>query len=99
MSVERLYYWLVIRDPDSGRPILIAGGNTEDEARQKGLEMLANLDFEIKGLRTRNLQRASAMIRGVRLEETHSLRSARQRIGHDRSLDRLQRRRQERRQY
>ena len=90
--MERLYYWLVARDPDTGRPFLIAGGDTEDQARQKGLECLQGIDFNIRGLHTRDMARASQIIRGKRLEETHSLTAAKQRLGHERSLARLHRR-------
>jgi len=88
---RRKYYWLVCQS-DDGKVFLIAGGRTEEEARQKGLEMLSGIDFEIRGLPTTNLQSASAMVRGKRLEDTHSLNRARQRLGHDRSLDRYKRR-------
>ena len=90
---RRKYYWLMCKDPDTGKPFLIAGGNTEEEARQKGLDMLGGIDFEIRALPTRNLSTASAMIRGKRLEDTHSLKKASERLGHERSLRRLQRRR------
>lgn len=87
------YYWLIAKDPDTGKIFLIAGGRHEEEARQKGLEMLAGIDFEIRALPTIDLQTASAMVRGKRLEATQSLREAKQRLGHDRSLERYKRRR------
>jgi len=87
------YYWLVAKDPDTGKPFLIAGGNTEEDARAKGIDMLSGIDFEIRSLPTRNLSRASSMIRGKRLEDTHDLRSAKERLGHERSADRMVRRR------
>jgi hypothetical protein len=87
------YYWLLCTDPDTHKPFLIGGGNTEDECRSKGLEMLAGIDFEIRRLPTRNLARASSLIRGVRLEDTHSLHKASEKLGHDRSLSRMKRRR------
>ena len=90
---RRKYYWLITRDPETGKPFLIAGGNTEQECREKGLEMLGGLDFEIRGLYTRNLARASSMVRGERLEDTHSLKTASERIGHERSLNRYMKRR------
>lgn len=90
---ERTFYWLLCKDPEDGNPFLIKGGNTEQEARQKGLEMLGGLDFEVRGLRTTNLGTASAMIRGTRLEDTHDLHRSRQRLGHDRSLRRFLQRR------
>lgn len=92
-KVNRYHYWLVCNDPDSGKPYLIYGGQTEEEARQKGLEMLSGVDFEIKRLPTRNLQRASSLLKGNRLEQSHSLREASKRLGHDKSLNRLRRRR------
>ena len=88
---RRKYYWLICQDSDTGKVFLIAGGRTEDEARQKGLEMLAGIDFEIRGLPTTNLQSASAMVRGKRLEDTHSLHRAKERLGHDKSLERYKR--------
>lgn len=82
---------MLARDPDTGRPFLIAGGATEEDARQKGLECLSGIDFEIRALYTRNLAKASQIIRGKRLEDTRSLRQAKQRIGHERSLRRMRR--------
>jgi len=87
------YWWIICQDPDSGKPFLIAGGDTELEARQKGMEMLGGIDFEVKDLPTRNLARASSIIRGGRLEDTHSLRTAKEKLGHDRSVRRMMRRR------
>ena len=89
MSDRRYYYWLATRD-ENGKPYLIFGGINEEEARQKGLDMLGGLDFEIKRYPTRDLATASAFYRGVRLEETHSLSKAGRRIGHDKSLKRRQ---------
>lgn len=68
------------------------GGRTEDDARQKGLDILGGVDFEVKMYPTLNLAAASSMHKGKRLEDTHSLGKASQRLGHDRSLRRKQRR-------
>ena len=81
------FYWLVAQE--NGRPYLIYGGQSEEEARQKGLELLCGLNFEIKRLPTRNLQKASSLLKGNRLEETHSLKKASQRLGHNKSIKRL----------
>lgn len=91
-ETRRKYYWILAKDPETGRPFLIAGGETEEEARSKGLECLSGVDFEIRGLYTRNLARASQIIRGKRLEETQSLHQAKRRFGHERSLGRIKRR-------
>ena len=84
------HYWLVCSD--EGKPYLVYGGRTEDEARQKGLDILGGVDFEVKMYPTSNLAAASSMHKGKRLEDTHSLGKASQRLGHDRSLRRDQRR-------
>ena len=91
MKTERTsyHYWLYTKD-ETGKPYLIYGGLTEEAARQKGFEMLAGLDFDIKRLPTRNLQRASSLLKGGRLEKTHSLKKATERLGHNRSLKRQQ---------
>ena len=92
------YFWLVALDPETSRPYLIAGGRTEDEARQKGLEMLAGIDFQIRKLPTRNLARASSLMKGNRLEKTRSLHKAAERIGHERTLRRRQQKRRQQQQ-
>lgn len=91
---RRKYYWLICQDPETSKVFLIAGGNTEDEARSKGLEMLGGIDFEIRALPTRSLPAASQMVKGKRLEDTHSLQMASHRIGHNKSLRRLRQRRE-----
>lgn len=90
---RKLYYWILAKDPDTGRPFLIKGGWSEPEAREKAFEMLGGVDFEIRGLRTTNQDAASAIVRGKRLEETHSLKQASARIGHERSVRRAMKRR------
>jgi len=88
---SQYWYWLVCADPETGKHFLVAGGRTEDEARQKGMEVLGGVDFQIKRLPTRNLARASSLLKGNRLESTHSLKQASERLGHDRSLRRRRR--------
>jgi hypothetical protein len=99
MSGRRYYYWISARD-ETGKPYLIFGGSTEEEARQKGLEMLAGVDFEINRYPTRNLAMASAYSRGKRLEQGEGLKRSKQRIGHERSISHLlNRRRMQKRRY
>lgn len=90
-AMRRNYYWLVCRD-EQGKSYLVFGGDDESEARQKGLEMLGGIDFEIKRYPTRDKDTASAYYRGVRLEQGEGLSKARQRIGHEKSIKRLRRR-------
>lgn len=80
--VAREYWWLVARD-EHGKTVLIFGSDrSEEDARQRGLEMLSGLDFAVKRLPTRDLGRASSLLKGNRLEEAHSLRDATQRLRH-----------------
>lgn len=86
MAVREEYWWITASDPETGKPYLIAGGRTEDEARQKGLETLGGADFQLRKLPTRSLPRASSLIKGNRLEKTHSLRKAAEPIGHEKGI-------------
>jgi len=93
MPITRNYWWIVARDA-KGAPSLIFGSDiSEDDARQKGFEMLPGLDFNIKKYPTRNLQSASSMYRGTRLQSTHSIYEANRRIGHEKSIKRARRKR------
>ncbi len=90
MTDRKYHFWIVAKS--EGKPYLIYGSpNSEEEARSKGLEMLGGMDFEIKRLPTRDLAKASSMVRGVRLEDTHSLKEASKRIGHNKSIKKLKR--------
>ena len=87
------YFWVVARDAETGKRYLVVGGDTEDEARRQGLELLGGVDFEIKEFNTRDINRASSFLRGQRLAQTHSLKEASRRIGHEKSLQRFKQRR------
>ncbi len=89
MSSHRYYYWISARDETGKRYLIFGSDKSEDDARQKGLEMLGGVDFVIRRLPTRDLSTASSMIRGKRLEKTHSLKLASKRIGHIKSVRRL----------
>ena len=82
------HYWITTRDPESGRPYLIYGGLTEDVARQKGLEMLGGMDFEIRRLPTSDLSTASSMVRGKRLASGMGLQESVRRQGHEKTVRR-----------
>lgn len=79
---------------DNDKPYLLYGGVTESEARQKGMEMLGGLDFEIKRFPTMNLAAASAYYRGKRLEQGEGLKKSTQRLGHNKSLKHLKHKQQ-----
>jgi len=88
MPVTRQYWWIVASA--EGKPFLIFGSDKgESDALARGRELLPGTDFEIKKYPTMNLQRASALHRGVRLKSTRSLKVASQRLGHEKSAKRL----------
>ena len=97
MPHKQKHFWLACSDENS-RPYLVYGGLTEEIARHKGLEILGGVDFQVRMFETRDADAASSMFRGKRLEDTHSLSAANQRVGRDRSLARMQRRVERRRQ-
>ena len=79
---EKHCWWLVAKD-EEGKTILVFGSDKdENDARQRGLEMLSGIDFDIKRLPTRNLARASSLLKGSRLEHTRSLKEATKRLRH-----------------
>jgi hypothetical protein len=85
------HYWLVTKSED--KPYLLyacPAREGEEKARQRGFELLGGLDFEIKRYPTRAINHASSLYRGSRLDTTHSLKEASRRIGHDKSIKRLQ---------
>ena len=89
---RRYYYWIVSRDPETGRPYLVFGSEKDEaDARQRGLELLGGVDFEIKRFPTRDIATASRLLKGGRLEKGDGLHKATERLGHTRSLKRLRR--------
>lgn len=94
MSIHSYHYWIFTKDKD-GRMYLIYGcpaRDGEDKARQRGMELLGSVDFELKRYPTSSIQAASSMARGSRLNETHSLEISKKRIGHNKSISRLKKR-------
>lgn len=88
--MARYYYFIKAFDPATGKPYLIKGDYTEDGARQKGLQMLQGIDFEIVAYPTTNLSTASRMMKGGRLEATRNLHKSVERIGHEKTVQRRQ---------
>ena len=94
--MRQYHFWIATRD-ESGKSYLIYGcpdRDGESIARDKGIDMLGGLDFEIKRYPTSNLAQASSFHRGKRLESGEGLRASTQRLGHEKSVaKRLARRR------
>ncbi len=78
------HYWIVAEQ--DGKPILIYGARDEAQARMRGLEMLSGINFDLERLPTRDLHKASSMIRGSKLDKTHNLDRSMQRQTHERGL-------------
>ena len=95
--MPREWHWWIVTKDETGRQYLVYAcpdREGEQTARQRGIELLNGLDFELKRYPTRDKNAASGYLRGKRLDETHSLRESSRRIGHDRSLNRLKKKRQ-----
>jgi hypothetical protein len=93
------HFWLVSKDPETLKPYLVyacPAREGEDHARQRGLELLGGADFTISRLKTRDLSRASSLLKGSRLEQYHSLKKAGQRLGHDKTIVRDKKRKTDR---
>ena len=84
----RDYFWLT--GVAEGKPFLLFGGMTFDEANEHGLEMLSGVDFQIKKLPTRSISAASRMSKYGTLATTHNIVKARERLGHDKTIKRGQ---------
>ena len=93
MRSDRYHYWIVTSDPNNNnKPYLLYACSAragENAARQRGMELLGGLDFKIKRYKTKDINTASAMLRGKRQEQTQSLSESSRRIGHKKSLKRL----------
>ena len=86
--VTHQYWWIVAHD-DSGEDTLIFGSSlSEDDARRQGLTMLPGINFEIKKFPTRDLGTASAMYKGKKLKDGHSLRDSKRHLIHEKGLAR-----------
>jgi len=90
---RKMYWWLVTHDETGKRYLVFGSAVSEEDARQRGFEILGGVDFDIKQYPTSDISAASQMLRGKRLEQTHSLTEAGKRIGHGKSLKRLHKKR------
>lgn len=77
------YYW--IKAEHGGKTILILpkgeSALTEDSAYQWGFQKLPH-NFEVVGLPTRDISRASRLLKGRRLDETGNIDSALEKYQH-----------------
>ena len=78
---ERNCWWLT-GFTDGKRFLVFGSDKSEDDARQKGFEILGGVDFTIKRLPTRSLPNASRMLKGGILERTRDLKTATRRLKH-----------------
>lgn len=96
--MSKRYHWWISAKDETGKPYLVYGApdfgsaGGEDAARHKAFEMLGNLSFRLCRYPTSDLGTASAFHRGKRLDSGEGLRASSQRLGHERSVDRLRKR-------
>lgn len=74
------HYWIYIPE-HQGRPLLIYGGTTEEEARGRGFQE-CDCFFEVVMLPTKDRNRASSLMKGRLLHQSGDLDSSLRRLGH-----------------
>lgn len=89
---RRRYYWIIVHSPDEGDTLIFGSEQSLEDARSRGLAMLPDIDFEIRDFPTRDLAAASSLYKGKKLETTHSLHKAKQRLVHEKGLARRKQR-------
>jgi len=95
--MKQYHFWIAAAS--EGKPYLIYGcpdRDGESVCRNKGIEMLGGLNFEIKRYPTRNLAEAARFHKGHRLETGEGLKRSTQRLGHEKSIERLKSQRRRR---
>lgn len=75
----RTFYWIVAYD--QGKTIVLAGDYDQATAERKGYEQL-DCQFELVGLDTVDITRASRILKARKLAETHDLRESLERMKH-----------------
>ena len=80
------YYWIVTRDPETGKPYILPGGETDQKGNQHAQELLGTVDYELRRLPTTDANEASRLIKGRRLEKTHNLHKSVEKLGRKRSF-------------
>lgn len=100
LVVAREWHWWAVTKDSNSRPYLVYlcpdkdGG--ESLARQRGIELMRGLDFELVRYRTYNIAQARAFLAGKRLQSGIGLQESSRRQGHEKSLARLVAKRQKR---
>ena len=79
MTQQQTYYWLW--GETQGRRIALGPYFTDDEARERGRELLGG-SFEVVELRTRDLRRATQILKARTLQETQNIDYALQKVRH-----------------
>jgi len=86
----RSYHWWISGLTPQGKRFLLYGDPQESVCRQKALEMLSRIDFRLKRLPTRDIGKASQMWKGGSLEKSHDITDATRKLGHNKTMKRIQ---------
>lgn len=68
----RTYYWLITVSPTSAKPLLLGPYGSEQEAQQIGFDKVGGA-FDIAALKTRDVGRASQILRAQRASTSRRL--------------------------
>lgn len=79
MPQQRDFYWIVAEL--DGKQVLIYGGPDEKSATEKGYQEL-DCYFEVRKFNTRDIQKASQMLKGEKLTESQDLGASLERLKH-----------------
>ena len=79
--MRRMYWWLVAKEETGQRYLIFGSDKSEEDARQKGLEMGMS-DFGIKKFPTRDVDSASHMLKYGIVKQSGDIRQAGKRLRH-----------------
>ena len=79
MTQQQIYYW--IWGESQGRKVALGPYDTKEEAQERGSELIGGY-FEVVPLSTKDLRRATQILKARTLGETHDLPYALERVKH-----------------
>lgn len=79
--VEYIYYWILARDNETQRNIILGPYRSEDDANRIGFEKIDG-SFEVIPLKTSNVGNATRILKYRRFDQTSKLAEAIKRASH-----------------
>ena len=76
---QQVYYW--IRGESQGRTVILGWFSTPEEAQAEGAEKIGGY-FDVVPLTTKDMRKATQILKAKKLDESHSLPYALERVKH-----------------